>query len=228
MIKNDVPTTSVKQRLVIIVIAIFLLASTFALYAGMVISAKSSSDTQARQMKFRELYAQYQQEIDDQAKTESKKYFDEFKTYKTRVKSFNAADVKELKKEDLKVGTGAEVNNMEFKNYSAYYIGWLADEKVFDSSFDNYDKPSYLRSPVAGTSNLIQGWKEGVQGMKIGGVREITIPAVIGYGSQKQGEIPPNSPLKFVIMLVDPVKLPTPSEELRKKYQELTGEKMEI
>jgi FKBP-type peptidyl-prolyl cis-trans isomerase FkpA len=50
---------------------------------------------------------------------------------------------------------------------------------------------------------LIQGWKEGMKGMKIGGIREITIPSDKAYGESGQGDdIPANTPLKFVVMAI--------------------------
>ena len=52
---------------------------------------------------------------------------------------------------------------------------------------------------------MIEGWKSGVEGMKIGGVREITIPSELGYGDTEMGDIPKNSVLKFVIVALDPI-----------------------
>jgi FKBP-type peptidyl-prolyl cis-trans isomerase len=111
----------------------------------------------------------------------------------------------------------------------------LADEKVFDSSFDNYSTPTALDYPLTGSGTMIQGWLEGItrntddngnviwDGMRIGGVREITIPAILGYGDTDQGDIPAGSALKFVVMLIEkPEEVPVP-EELEKLYGELYG-----
>ena len=230
MIANQDLHTSPRQRIVIVFIALLMLLSTFALYASIVLSSNGSSSsaetsalTAEEEARYQELLAEYQDKVNAQASELSSKYFDEFATFKSRVKSFNAADVTDVTWTDLKVGDGEEVNSEDFIEYSAYYIGWLSDETVFDSSFDDASKPTALNSPLAGTTEMIQGWKDGIQGMKIGGVREISIPSALGYGDQDQGSIPANSPLRFVVMLVprvDEVEVP---DELNNLYLKSMG-----
>ena len=230
MIANQDLHTSPRQRIVIVLIALLMLVSTFAVYASSVFSrngSSSSAETSAltaeEEARYQELLAEYQDKVNAQASELSSKYFDEFATFKSRVKSFNAADVTDVTWTDLKVGDGEEVNSEDFVEYSAYYIGWLSDETVFDSSFDDASKPTALNSPLAGTTEMIQGWKDGIQGMKIGGVREISIPSALGYGDQDQGSIPANSPLRFVVMLVprvDEVEVP---DELNNLYLKSMG-----
>ena len=230
MIANQDLHTSPRQRIVIVLIALLMLLSTFALYASVVLSSNgisSSAETSAltaeEEARYQELLAEYQDKVNAQASELSSKYFDEFATFKSRVKSFNAADVTDVTWTDLKVGDGEEVNSEDFVEYSAYYIGWLSDETVFDSSFDDASKPTALNSPLAGTTEMIQGWKDGIQGMKIGGIREISIPSALGYGDQDQGSIPANSPLRFVVMLVprvDEVEVP---DELNNLYLKSMG-----
>jgi FKBP-type peptidyl-prolyl cis-trans isomerase FkpA len=230
MIANQDLHTSPRQRIVIVFIALLMLLSTFALYASIVLSSNGSSSsaetsalTAEEEARYQELLAEYQDKVNAQASELSSKYFDEFATFKSRVKSFNAADVTDVTWTDLKVGDGEEVNSEDFVEYSAYYIGWLSDETVFDSSFDDASKPTALNSPLAGTTEMIQGWKDGIQGMKIGGVREISIPSALGYGDQDQGSIPANSPLRFVVMLVprvDEVEVP---DELNNLYLKSMG-----
>ena len=230
MIANQDLHTSPRQRIVIVLIALLMLLSTFALYASIVLSSNGSSSsaetsalTAEEEARYQELLAEYQGKVNAQASELSSKYFDEFATFKSRVKSFNAADVTDVTWTDLKVGDGEEVNSEDFVEYSAYYIGWLSDETVFDSSFDDASKPTALNSPLAGTTEMIQGWKDGIQGMKIGGVREISIPSALGYGDQDQGSIPANSPLRFVVMLVprvDEVEVP---DELNNLYLKSMG-----
>ena len=230
MIANQDLHTSPRQRIVIVFIALLMLLSTFALYASIVLSSNGSSSsaetsalTAEEEARYQELLTEYQDKVNAQASELSSKYFDEFATFKSRVKSFNAADVTDVTWTDLKVGDGEEVNSEDFVEYSAYYIGWLSDETVFDSSFDDASKPTALNSPLAGTTEMIQGWKDGIQGMKIGGVREISIPSALGYGDQDQGSIPANSPLRFVIMLVprvDEVEVP---DELNNLYLKSMG-----
>jgi hypothetical protein len=68
---------------------------------------------------------------------------------------------------------------------------------------------------------MIQGWLEGIEGMHIGGIREIEIPSILGYGDQEQNDIPANSPLKFIVMLIEkPAEIEKP-EELVKIAEEL-------
>ena len=238
MIKNDELKTSPKQRILIILVAILMLGSTFALYAGIILNSKSNEESSevdsAKQARFDELYSEYQEKVDAQARELSDKYFAEFSEYRSSVKSFNAADALDLKVNDLKVGTGREISSLEDIDYAAYYIGWLADETVFDSSFDNYDNPTRLKEPLTGSTSMIEGWLEGIaryeddgnllwEGMRIGGIREVTIPSVLGYGSKAQGNIPADSPLKFIILLIEkPEEVEIP-EELERLYSEIYG-----
>ncbi len=229
MIKNDELKTTGRQRIVIVVIAIFMLLSTFALYASVIMGSGSSSTTSTadneKVERFNELYQKYLNAVDKQSAELSSKYFDTFVSYKSRVKAYNAADITTTTAKDLVVGTGAEVTDENFVNYSAYYIGWLSDETIFDSSFDDAANPTSLKAPLEGTTNMIEGWLEGIVGMKIGGVREISIPSALAYGDQAQGSIPANSPLKFVVMLIDPVGDPefAESEELQQLMNDLYG-----
>ena len=228
MIKNDELKTTGRQRIVIVVIAIFMLLSTFALYASVIMGGGSSSTASTadneKVERFNELYQKYLNAVDKQSAELSSKYFD-FVSYKSRVKAYNAADITTTTAKDLVVGTGAEVTDENFVNYSAYYIGWLSDETIFDSSFDDAANPTSLKAPLEGTTNMIEGWLEGIVGMKIGGVREISIPSALAYGDQEQGSIPANSPLKFVVMLIDPVGDPefAESEELQQLMNDLYG-----
>ena len=229
MIKNDELKTTGRQRIVIVVIAIFMLLSTFALYASVIMGGGSSSTASTadneKVERFNELYQKYLNAVDKQSAELSSKYFDTFVSYKSRVKAYNAADITTTTAKDLVVGTGAEVTDENFVNYSAYYIGWLSDETIFDSSFDDAANPTSLKAPLEGTTNMIEGWLEGIVGMKIGGVREISIPSALAYGDQEQGSIPANSPLKFVVMLIDPVGDPefAESEELQQLMNDLYG-----
>jgi len=98
--------------------------------------------------------------------------------------------------EDLKLGAGYEVKTGD--TVVAHYHGTLKDGgKVFDSSFDRGVPASF---PLA---NVIPGWQKGVPGMKVGGVRRLTIPAKHAYGEAGRPGIPPNSDLVFIIQLVD-------------------------
>jgi FKBP-type peptidyl-prolyl cis-trans isomerase FkpA len=107
-----------------------------------------------------------------------------------------------LQYEDIKPGAGAEAS--AGNQVSVHYTGWLqnADGSAgakFDSSKDRNDPFGF---PL-GAGHVIRGWDEGVQGMKVGGVRKLIIPASIGYGARGAGGvIPPNATLIFEVELL--------------------------
>lgn len=102
--------------------------------------------------------------------------------------------VPELRSEDEVVGTGAAVKAGD--TVTIHYTGALASNgKIFDSSTDGQPATFPL-------SNLIQGWQQGIPGMKVGGKRRLFIPAALGYGAAGSGSsIPPNADLIFDIEL---------------------------
>jgi FKBP-type peptidyl-prolyl cis-trans isomerase len=103
----------------------------------------------------------------------------------------------ELKIEELKQGTGAEAKAGQ--TVSVHYTGTLTDGSKFDSSKDR-GKP--FEFPL-GAGRVIKGWDQGVAGMKVGGVRRLTIPPHLGYGSRGAGGvIPPNATLIFEVELL--------------------------
>ncbi len=99
--------------------------------------------------------------------------------------------------EDIVNGDGAEA--AAGQEVTVHYTGWLTDGKKFDSSKDR-DDPFVF--PLGG-GRVIRGWDEGVQGMKIGGKRKLTIPPALGYGARGAGGvIPPNATLVFEVELL--------------------------
>lgn len=99
--------------------------------------------------------------------------------------------------EDIVVGEGAEIQNGQ--TAVVHYVGTLTNGTQFDSSRDRGTPFEF----VLGTGNVIQGWHEGVAGMRVGGKRKLTIPPSLGYGNMAQGDIPANSTLVFEIELLD-------------------------
>ncbi len=98
--------------------------------------------------------------------------------------------------EDLTLGTGAMASCG--KNIEVNYLGTLTNGTKFDSSYDRNKTFSF--NLCAG--EVIRGWDEGVQGMKVGGKRRLEIPAALGYGDISVGTIPANSTLVFEVELV--------------------------
>jgi FKBP-type peptidyl-prolyl cis-trans isomerase len=115
----------------------------------------------------------------------------------TKLANFTPQDsVAELQITDVTVGTGDEV--LEGATITAHYTGALvADGTIFQSSHDFGDPITF---PL---DRVIAGWTKGVPGMKVGGVRRLTIPAALAYGAASpSANIPPNSDLVFDIELV--------------------------
>ncbi len=103
--------------------------------------------------------------------------------------------------DDVLVGSGAAA--AAGQQVSVHYTGWLLfggeKGKKFDSSKDRGDPFDF----ALGAGQVIKGWDEGVQGMKIGGKRTLTIPPALGYGARGAGgAIPPNATLIFEVELL--------------------------
>jgi FKBP-type peptidyl-prolyl cis-trans isomerase len=99
---------------------------------------------------------------------------------------------------DFKVGTGASPS--KGKVVTVHYTGWLTSGKRFDSSVVK-DKP--FSFPI-GRRRVIKGWDEGVMSMKVGGVRQLKIPASLGYGAAGHPPvIPKNATLVFEVELIE-------------------------
>jgi FKBP-type peptidyl-prolyl cis-trans isomerase FkpA len=114
------------------------------------------------------------------------------------------AMVTELKKIDVKQGTGAEA--VSGKPVIVHYTGWLYDPSKPDQKGAKFDSSLDRKVPFGfflGAGKVIKGWDEGVAGMKVGGQRRLIIPPSLAYGERGGGPIPPNATLIFDVELVD-------------------------
>jgi FKBP-type peptidyl-prolyl cis-trans isomerase FkpA len=113
------------------------------------------------------------------------------------------ASAADLKKIDTVTGAGKEAT--AGSTVTVHYTGWLytpSADKQHGAQFDS----SVGREPFTfnlGAGQVIPGWDQGVQGMKVGGKRTLIVPAALGYGAQGAGPIPPNANLIFDVELLD-------------------------
>ena len=112
--------------------------------------------------------------------------------------------VNELQMVDTKVGDGAEAR--PGRVVRVHYTGWLYDAGRDDKRGNKFDSSKDGNMPfdfTLGAKEVIPGWDEGVAGMKVGGVRVLTIPPSMGYGARGAGGvIPPNATLLFEVELL--------------------------
>lgn len=205
------------QRIGIWIILITMVIGAVGVYFVAILANNNDQSQQLSQQqayeKYQKDYEAYQAKVDAQGDELSKTYFEQFSQYASQVAAFDATTSNTtLSSEDLKVGDGETIDDST--KFAAYYIGWNPSGKVFDQSIDG----EKLKAPLAVAdglekAGLITGWKEGMKGMKIGGVRLLTIPSEQAYGKQGSGEdIPADSPIRFVVMAVAlPEQFPQPS-----------------
>jgi FKBP-type peptidyl-prolyl cis-trans isomerase len=99
-----------------------------------------------------------------------------------------------IQDEVVGTGEGATIDSV----VSVHYTGMFQDGMVFDTSVGS--QPFRF---VLGAGQVIPGWDQGLQGMKVGGKRLLIIPPDLAYGSQGYGPIPPNSTLTFEVELIE-------------------------
>ena len=105
---------------------------------------------------------------------------------------------------DLVVGSSATASTGQ--TVTVAYTGWLYEEGAADNKGTQFDQTS-AESPfsfVLGSGQVIAGWDQGLEGMKVGGRRRLVIPPALAYGTQGAGGglIPPNATLIFEVELL--------------------------
>lgn len=201
------------QRWGILIIMAVLVVGTLGSFAVMILTQKNQAKLAAEYQKALDVYTKeqkaYQAKVDAQSKELSAQYYPTFSQYSSQVGSYDIDSVTALGSEDLLVGDGEEIGGTTA--FAAYYIGWDANGKVFDQSIDS--STSSLKAPLSvatglDSASLIDGWKEGIKGMRLGGVRLLTIPSDKAYKEKGSTDssgnvvIAPNMPLKFIMMAI--------------------------
>lgn len=198
--------TSPGVRIAILSIAVLMIVSTIALYFMIIIQdGNNRKDQEAKEQlekEFSKLIDEHDDKVREKASELSEVYYGKFAKYKSSVRAFNAKAVTKLKTKDLVKGDGETIK--DGTEYSAYYYAWLPDESIYGSSIDSGSEKKLLMPTDYGDT---EGWREGVKGMKVGGVREITVPANMAYGDEgaSDGSVPAGSPVKYIVMLIPKV-----------------------
>lgn len=197
--------TSLKQRIFISAIAVVMLGSIIASYAAIIANGGTSANadgtiSEAKMQQYENAY----NEALDKFKDITKDDFAKFSKYRSEIKAYNetTANNGPVESRDLSKGSGRKIDE-NTKDYLAYYVGWCADETIFDSSFDSNTNPTAFARALDVSLGMIEGWTAGVAGMRIGGIREITIPSTLAYGDSMEICGGYNKPLKFLVMAVE-------------------------
>jgi len=118
---------------------------------------------------------------------------------------YTGGDVADLQRNDRTVGTGSPATTGD--TVTVHYTGWLYDQGAPDGRGARFDSSHDRGQPFVfelGAGRVIRGWDEGLAGMQPGGVRELRIPAWLGYGDGGAGGvIPPGASLVFEVELLD-------------------------
>ena len=113
------------------------------------------------------------------------------------------SDIVPYSQVDLRLGTGTEATTG--KIVTVNYTGWLFDAAKTDQKGIQFETSIGL-TPFAfqlGQGNVIEGWEQGIPGMKVGGLRRLVVPPSLAYGQSRNGPIPANTPLVFEVEMLE-------------------------
>ncbi|MBR0488262.1 FKBP-type peptidyl-prolyl cis-trans isomerase [Candidatus Saccharibacteria bacterium] len=199
--------TKTWQRVAIALIGIIMVGSMLAGYVAIVASGSGTSKTgdtvseitDAKKAEYQKDYDEKLAKFQEATKAEYAKYI----ANKSRIKTYDesAANEGEVKTRDLVEGDGKTLEKDD-TDYLAFYAGWCADGTIFDSSLNDKENSTAFSKAIDASLGMIEGWNTGVVGMKLGGVREITIPGEYAYGERMEICGGYNKPLKFLVMAV--------------------------
>lgn len=206
--------TSTGQRIAIGLIGFLMLGSVIAGYVAIVANGSKASSTgdtigEITDEKKAQYEADYAEKLATFQSVTASDYA-KFIAYKSEVREYDetVANEGEVKIKELATGEGRELTEGD-TDYLAYYVGYCADGSIFDSSLDDKTNPTAFSKAIDASLGMISGWNTGVTGMKLGGVRRITIPGTLAYGDNMEICGGYNKPLRFLVMAVakeDPLK----------------------
>ena len=102
---------------------------------------------------------------------------------------------------DLRVGTGTVAT--QGRPFIVNYTGWLYDPTKTDNKGNQFDTSAGRGAFTVNPGGVITGFERGIVGMRVGGLRRVTIPPELGYGSAGQGNVPGNATIVFDIELLE-------------------------
>ena len=180
--------TSKGQRIGIWIIAGALTIGTLGGFAAMILETGNAKTDQAKQQQQLDEYKK-QQEIAAAAHAASSKPLDGY-----TAEPFDKEGVKTLKVETIVQGDGEAV--AKTSTIEANYFGWTSDGKIFDST----NQSGTVTPATFGLDQVIAGWTEGLNGVRVGSVVKLTIPADKAYGATgSPPNIGPNEPIAFIV-----------------------------
>lgn len=182
------------QQIGIWIIAIAMTLGTVVSFVAIIFqNENAATDSQRQSQLEEEQLAEFQRQQKEQAEARAANS-EPLEGYEAT--PFNADDVTELGVRVLEEGDGEVVERTD--TIEASYFGWISDGRIFDSTNPKDGDNAPIAFPLNG---VIAGWTQGLSGQKVGSTVELTIPANLAYGSNENGIIPADAPLKFIVTI---------------------------